>query len=61
MLVRIILFINKGYIWIQQGIVCYIAEVTFKHYTFKNLRIDILASVLFSTSLIDKNKNTIAS
>ena len=33
MLVRIILFINNGYIWIQQGILCYIAEVTFKRIT----------------------------
>ena len=33
MLVRIILFINNGYIWIQQGILCYIVEVTFKRIT----------------------------
>ena len=34
---------------------------TFKHYTFGNLRIDVLASVLFSSSLIDQSKNSLAS
>ena len=31
MLVRIIFFINNAYIWIEKGILCYIAEVIFKY------------------------------
>ena len=34
---------------------------TFKHYAFRNIRIDALASVLFSYSLIDQSKNSMAS
>ena len=30
MLVRIIFFINNVYIWIEKGLLCYIAEVIFK-------------------------------
>ena len=34
---------------------------TFKHCVFRNLRIDVLASVLFSSTLIDQNENSMTS
>ena len=34
---------------------------TFKHYVFRDLPIDVLVSVLFSSSLIEQNKNSMTS